>query len=73
MDQLPTPLLVVLVVAAIVLGLWLGHRAGKTVPRAGGPDGDRKTLGARAREAATGGVVRLWKWNRARKKKKDHP
>lgn len=69
MEQLPTPLLVVLVVAAIVLGLWLGHRAGRTLPRAGGPNGDRKTLGSRARQAATSSVVRLWKWNRDRKKK----
>lgn len=73
LEQLPTPLLVVLVIAAIALGLWLGHRAGRSLPRAGGPDGDRKTLGARAREAATSGVVRLWKWNRARKKPKQNP
>ena len=29
----------------------------------------RKTIGARVRGAATDGVVSLWKWNRARKKK----
>jgi hypothetical protein len=66
-------LIIVLVLVAIALGLWLGHRAGRSLPRAGGPDGDRKTLGARVREAATNGVVRLWKWNRERKKPKKAP
>lgn len=67
MDQLPLPVLIVLIVAAIAAGLYLGHRAGKAVPRAGSRTDD-KTLGKRARDAATSGVVRLWKWNRARKK-----
>ena len=45
----------------------LGHRAGKAVPRAGSRQGGT-TLAARAREAATAGFVKAWKWNRARKK-----
>lgn len=67
MDELPLPLLVVLIVAAVVAGLYLGHRAGKAVPRRD-EKGEGKTLGARARSAATGAVVKLWTWNRARKK-----
>ncbi len=70
LDQLPLPLLIVLIVAAIAAGLYLGHRAGKAVPRAGSKASD-KTLGKRARDAATSGVVRLWKWNRARNKPSD--
>jgi hypothetical protein len=67
LEQLPLPLLIALIVLAVVLGLYLGHRAGKAFPRAGGKDGG-KSLGTRAREAAQSGVVKLWKWNRARKK-----
>lgn len=70
MDQLPLPLLIALIVLAIAAGLYLGHRAGKAVPRAGSRN-DGKGLGTRAREAATSGVVRLWKWNRARKRSAD--
>jgi hypothetical protein len=67
LDQLPLPVLVALVVLAIVAGLYLGYRAGNAVPRAGSRS-DGKTLGARARGAATSGFVRLWKWSRARKR-----
>ncbi len=67
LDNLPLPVLVALVVLAILAGLYLGHRAGKAVPRAGSREGG-KTLAARAREAATAGFVKAWKWNRARKK-----
>lgn len=67
MDTLPLPLIVALVVAAVVLGLWVGHRAGELVPA--DDNGKKKTLGARVRSAVTGGVVKLWKWNRARERK----
>lgn len=70
MEQLPLPVLILLVVAAVIAGLWVGARAGDRL-EASREDGKKKTLGARAREAATSGVVRLWKWNRARKKKQD--
>ena len=68
MDAIPMWLLVVLVVVAIGAGLWIGLRAGELRP--GEESGPTKKLGARARDAATRGVVSLWKWNRARKKKK---
>ncbi|MBX7079094.1 MAG: hypothetical protein K1X88_07910 [Nannocystaceae bacterium] len=71
MDELPLPLLIVLILAAIAAGLWLGHRAGKAVPRAGSGKGEGKTLGERARSAMTGGIVKLWKWNRARKRESE--
>jgi hypothetical protein len=67
-ESLPLPLLVVLIVAAVIAGLWLGNRAGKALPpdrRDGKP---AKPIGARIRGAATDGIVKLWKWNRARKK-----
>jgi hypothetical protein len=70
LEELPLPLLIVLIVAAIAAGLYLGYRAGKAVPRAGSRDGG-KSLGTRAREATTSGIVKLWKWNRARKKARD--
>jgi hypothetical protein len=67
MDAIPMWLLVVLVLLAVGVGLWVGHRAGEFAPADSG--GGSKKLGARARDAATRGVVSLWKWNRARKKK----
>lgn len=67
MEELPLPLLVVLIVLAVAAGLYLGHRAGKAVAPVGGKD-EGKSLGARARGAVTGGIVKLWKWNRARKR-----
>ena len=68
METLPLPLIVALIVAAVALGLWVGHRAGKLMPA--DEDGKKKTIGARIRSAATGGVIKLWKWNRARERKK---
>src|SRR5262245_43416314 len=70
-QELPLPLLVVLIVAAVIAGLWLGNRAGKALP------GDRrdgkpaKPIGARTGGAAADGNVRLCKWNREREQKKD--
>jgi len=64
---MPTALLVLLVVLAIAGGLYVGTQAS----RLHAPDDarPRKSLGARAREVATQSTVRLWRWNRARKKK----
>lgn len=71
-QELPLPLLVVLIVAAVIAGLWLGNRAGKALPTERRKDGKAgPTLAARARGAATSGIVKLWKWNRARKKAAD--
>lgn len=70
MDDLPNYVVVLLVVLAIALGLWLGARAGKLVAADDG-DATKKTIGSRVRGAATSGVIRLWKWNRDRKKNAD--
>lgn len=67
MDSISLPLVIALIVAAVVFGLWVGHRAGEMLPA--DDSGKKKTIGARVRGAATGGVVKLWKWNRKRKKK----
>jgi hypothetical protein len=64
---MPTALLVLLIVLAVAGGLYIGHMAGRQRPlEAKQPP---KSLGQRAREAATHGAVGLWRWNRARKKK----
>ena len=68
-EEIPFPLLVLLIVAAVVAGLVLGAKAGKIAPASSTDGKPRKTLGARVRGAATDGVVKLWKWNRDRKKK----
>ena len=66
---MPTALLVVLIVLAVAGGLYVGYVAGQ--PRPEPLDGKKppRSLGQRAREAATQGAVGLWRWNRARKKK----
>ena len=70
-NELPLPVLIVLVIAAIALGLFLGAKAGKPLGKhKDGSDRD-STLAARARAMATRGVVRLWVWNRDRKKRRD--
>ena len=71
MEALPLPVLVLLILAAVAAGLWVGNRAGKQLEASRDDDKKGKTLGARARSAATSGVIRLWKWNRDRKKKED--
>jgi hypothetical protein len=70
LEELPLPLLIALIALAVAAGLYLGYRAGKAVPRAGSRDSG-KSIVTRAREATTSGIVKLWKWNRARKKSRD--
>jgi hypothetical protein len=64
---MPTAVIVLLVVLAIAGGLYVGHLAGQQRPLEGSRP--RKSLGERARSAATQGALGLWRWNRARKKK----
>lgn len=71
MDEIPLPLLVLLIVAAVIAGLFLGAKAGAIAPATSKDGKPRKTLGARVRGAATDGVVKLWKWNRNRKNKSE--
>jgi hypothetical protein len=65
---MPTALLVLLVLLAVAGGLYLGHLAGQQRPL-DGQKAPPKSIGARARNAASQGAVGLWRWNRARKKK----
>ncbi|MEM9456946.1 MAG: hypothetical protein AAGF11_22395 [Myxococcota bacterium] len=66
---MPTPLLVLLVVLAVAAGLYVGFTAGQHRSIAASSERPPKSLGTRAREAATRGAVGLWRWNRARKNK----
>ena len=50
-------------------GLYVGYQAGGKQPRLGSEESPRKSIGARARDTATRGVLSLWRWNRTRKKK----
>lgn len=65
---MPTSLLVLLIVLAVAGGLYVGYTANqqRSIVADKAPT---KSLGTRAREAATRGALGLWKWNRARKKK----
>ncbi|MCX4241622.1 hypothetical protein [Paraliomyxa miuraensis] len=65
---MPTPVLVLLVVLAVAGGLYVGYAASRSREAVEGKAAP-KSLGARARDAAGRGVVELWRWNRARKKK----
>lgn len=69
MNELPYPLLVILVVLAVVAGLWVGGRANDELETSR-KDKSGKSMGARARGFVTQGVVSLWKWNRNRQKKR---
>ncbi|MCA9655797.1 MAG: hypothetical protein H6712_27620 [Myxococcales bacterium] len=64
---MPIAVLVLLIVLAVAGGLYLGYTAGQQRPLPSSPQ--RKGLGERARDTATKGVLGLWRWNRARKKK----
>lgn len=64
---MPTALLVLLIVLAVAGGLYVGYVAGQ--PRSVEGKAPPKSLGERARKAATQGALGLWRWNRARKKK----
>jgi hypothetical protein len=64
---MPTALLVLLIVLAVAGGLYVGYAAAKRRPLEG--QAPPKSLGERARNAATQGALGLWRWNRARKKK----
>ena len=66
---MPTYLLVMLIVLAVAGGLYVGYQAGGKQSRLGTEEAPRKSIGARARDTATRGVLSLWRWNRARKKK----
>lgn len=65
---MPTALLVLLIVLAVAGGLYIGHLAGQQRPLEAAKK-PPKSIGQRARDAATQSALGLWRWNRARKKK----
>ena len=68
MPNLSPTLLIILVIVAVIAGLFVGNMlAAKREQRAR----TSQTLGEKAQRAATRGVVRLWKWNRSRKKNRE--
>jgi hypothetical protein len=72
LNELPFPLLVILVILAVIIGLVVGARAGRIDAMDRKKNRGKSTaqrVGRRARELATSGVVSMWKWNRARKRK----
>jgi hypothetical protein len=66
---MPTSLLVLLIVLAIAGGLYVGYNASQQRSVIESKKSAPKSLGTRAREAATRGALGLWRWNRTRKKK----
>ena len=67
-ESIPLWLLVALIVLAVAVGLWVGGRADRELESRRDAKGG-KSLTERARSAVTNGIVSMWKWNRARKKK----
>lgn len=65
---MPNALLVLLIVLAVAGGLYIGHLAGRQHPLEAAKN-PPKSIGQRARDAATQGALGVWRWNRARKKK----
>lgn len=70
MTEIPYPLLVILILLAVAAGLWVGGRANDQLETSR-KDKAGKSFATRSREAATKGVVSLWKWNRQRQKRKN--
>jgi hypothetical protein len=71
LNEIPYPLLVILVILAVILGLFVGARAGRLDAIDRKKDRGKSTaqrIGRRARALATSGVVSLWRWNRSRKR-----
>ncbi|MEM6293669.1 MAG: hypothetical protein AAGA54_20510 [Myxococcota bacterium] len=67
MDALPLPLLIVLIVVAVLVGLWAGGRANREVKSR-----SRESVpwGARIRGMAGKGALSVFRWNQKRKRKK---
>lgn len=69
MNEIPLPLLIILIIAAVIAGLWVGWRANDRMEASRAEDAKGKRLGTRARELATRSAVSLWRWNRERQRK----
>lgn len=68
-DTLQLVFNVLVLVLAIIAGLWFGHQIGESSSKA--KDGKpRRSFGKAVQAAATTSAVRLWQWQRARKKQR---
>ena len=63
------PILVVLVILAVGAGALVGNLANRRLEEARETRG-KPTAAQRIRDAATRSVVRLWKWNRERRRER---
>lgn len=69
MQEIPRVLLIILILAAVIAGLWVGSRANDQWESSKQAN-KGKSLGTRARELSTRAVVSVWKWQRARARSK---
>jgi len=74
-DPISTAFMILAVILAVIAGLWFGtvlgeSASGKDREKDGKP-APRRSFGDALQNAATTSAVRLWKWNRARSKKKE--
>jgi len=75
-DPIQAAFTILAVILAVIAGLWFGtvlgeSAAGKDKPQKDGKPVPRRSFGDALQNAATTSAVRLWKWNRARKKKNE--
>ncbi len=76
LDNINTAFMILAVVLAVLAGLWFGHvlgesAAGRDKPQKDGKPPVRRSFGSALQNAATTSAVRLWKWQRARKKREE--
>ncbi len=72
-DTISTAFMILALLLAVVAGLWFGAVLGEATS---GTDKDGKPVKRRSftnalQNIATTNAVRLWKWNRARNKRRD--
>jgi hypothetical protein len=74
-DPITAAFMILAVILAVIAGLWfgtvLGESAAGTDKQKDGKPVPRRSFGDALQNAATTSAVRLWKWNRARKKKSE--
>lgn len=63
--DIPYALLIILIILAVLAGLWVGRRANTTLAEREKSD-EGWSLTTSLRKAATNGVITLWRWNRDR-------
>lgn len=58
-------ILIIILIAAVIAGLWVGTKLGEASREKGGKGA---SIGKQAQGLLSDGVVRLWKWQRERSK-----